>query len=249
MAYQRPPEPGKYYVQSVAAPKNVIEVYDRNPERAMCSPQAENPAHHQQWYIQRSGRGYKIKNVKHGVYLALHTPQHPFASVIGASSRHGPADWSFLRTHDGFSIQYGEEDLSIDLHRGLDVWGNPMHLWATAPQAPAQRWKLQQIDDDVGGEVAETVEDRIAVLNTQLQLKDIEIATRDANIAAKDQLLARKEQELQDALQRRCEVPPRVIQAQLAELRIRMEGLERLITSNDNTTGTSSHPEAPNNMA
>ncbi|KAL5636779.1 hypothetical protein ACGC1H_000675 [Rhizoctonia solani] len=247
MAYQWPPEPGKYYIKSVTAPKNVIEVYDRNPERAICSPQAENPAPNQQWYIQRSGRGYKIKNVKHGVYLALHSPQHPFASVIGTSSRHGSVDWSLMRTHDGFTIQYGDEDLSIDLHLGLDAWGNPMHLWGMAPQDPGKRWKFQRIDDDVGGEVAETVEDRIAVLNSQLQLKDVEIATRDANIAAKDQLLARKEQALEDALRSRCEVPPRVIQAQLAELRVKIEGLERLMTSDDNTTN--SHPEAPNIMA
>ncbi|KDN51131.1 hypothetical protein RSAG8_00760, partial [Rhizoctonia solani AG-8 WAC10335] len=130
MAYQRPPEPRKYYIKSVAAPKNVIEVYDANPERAMCSPQADKPAANQQWYIQRSGRGYKIKNVKHGVYLALHSPQHPFASVIGTSLSHGPVDWSFMRTHDGFSIQYEEEDLSIDLHRGLAGWGNPVSTWA-----------------------------------------------------------------------------------------------------------------------
>ncbi|CUA70056.1 hypothetical protein RSOLAG22IIIB_00401 [Rhizoctonia solani] len=240
MAYPKPPDPGTYYIRSVAVPKNLIEVYDRNPERAFCAPQAEKPKPSQQWYIQRSGKGYKIKNVKHGVYLALHSPQHPFASVIGTSSIHGPVDWSLMRTHDGFSILYGEEDLSIDLHCGLANWANPLHLWDTAPQDPSKRWKFERISDDVGGEIAETVEDRIAVLNDQLRKKDIEIATRDAKLAAKDQLLVRKEQELQDALQRCCEIPPRVVQAQLDEICGQIEGLKRLMLGGG-------HSEVPNN--
>ncbi|CAE7078650.1 unnamed protein product [Rhizoctonia solani] len=233
MTYQSPPKPGTYYITSVAAPKNVIEVYSRNPERAICSPKAEKPAPYQQWYIQRSGRGYKIKNVMHGVYLALHSPQHPFASVIGTSSSHGSVDWSFMRTHDGFSIQYGEEDLTINLHRGLDVWGNPLHLWGIGPQDPSNRWKLEHISDDVGGEVAETVEDRIAVLSDQLRKKDIELAAWETKMSEKDQLLARKERELQDALQNRCEVSPRAIGAHLSELRTKIQGLENLVMSDN----------------
>ncbi|ELU35922.1 hypothetical protein AG1IA_10047 [Rhizoctonia solani AG-1 IA] len=42
MAYENPPQPGKYYIKSVAAPKNVIEVPPYNEERAVCSPQAAN---------------------------------------------------------------------------------------------------------------------------------------------------------------------------------------------------------------
>ncbi|CAE6472217.1 unnamed protein product [Rhizoctonia solani] len=241
MAYKHPPEPGTYYIKSVAASKNVIEIHDLNTERAVCSPKVEKPALNQQWYIQRSGRGYKIKNVKYGIYLVPHSAQPTYATVIGTSPNHAPMDWTFLRTHDGFSIQYGEGDYTIDLHCGLDTWGNPMHLWNIAPQDPAKQWKLERISDNVGGEVAETVEDRIAVLNDRLRKKEIEIATKDAEIAAKDRLLARQAQELWDALQSRCEVPPRVVTAQLAELRTKIEGLERLMSSSHDP------PDAPNN--
>ncbi|KAJ1308805.1 hypothetical protein OPQ81_004493 [Rhizoctonia solani] len=207
-----------------SAPKNVIEVLDFNQKRA------------------RSGRGYKIKNVKHGIYLVPHSSQPKHATAIGASPNRGLADWTFIRTHDGFSIQYGEEDMSIDLHHGLDKHGNPMHLWSVSPQDSAKRWKLERISDDVGCEVAETVEDRATNLRHQLQKKDIELATKDMEIAAKDRLLVQKEQELQDALRSRREVSPKVIQAQLAELRGKIAGLESLMKS-------PSGSEPPNNAA
>ncbi|CUA70053.1 hypothetical protein RSOLAG22IIIB_00398 [Rhizoctonia solani] len=242
MAYENPPNPGTYYIRSVAAPKNVIEVMDMNTERAVCSPKVPKPVLNQQWYIQRSGRGYKIKNVKHDVYLTPHSTRPNYGTVIGTSRVHGPVDWTFVRTHDGFSIQYGEELKLIDLHYGLDVNGNSMHLWSLSPQDAAKRWKFEWISDDVGGEVAENVEDRIATLCDQLQRKEIEIATKNAELAARDQLLARQEQELRNALQNRYEVSPRAIRAQLATLRANIEGLERLMTSL-NTMGYEKTPE------
>jgi curli biogenesis system outer membrane secretion channel CsgG len=48
MAYETPPEPGTYYIKSVAAPKNVVEAYDFNPERIGCSPQTEKAVSNQQ---------------------------------------------------------------------------------------------------------------------------------------------------------------------------------------------------------
>ncbi|CAE6443293.1 unnamed protein product [Rhizoctonia solani] len=235
MAYEKPPQPGTYYIKSVAAPKNVIEVPGYNEERAAYLEI--------EWYVQRSGRGYKIKNVKHGVYLSSYSTQPKNATPVGTSANHGPVDWYILRTHDGFVIQYGEKEMAIDLHYGLDKSGNPMHLWTTSPQLTHHRWKFERIGDDVGGEVAETIEDRITVLSEQLHKKDIEIATRDAEITATERLLARKEQELQNALQSRREVPPKVIQGQLAEMRNKIEDLKYLVES------CGERSEMPNNTS
>lgn len=241
MSYERPPDPGTYYIKSVVAPKNVIEVPAYNEERAVCSPQATQPAPNQHWYVQRSGRGYKIKNVKHGVYLSSYSTQPKNATPVGTSPSHGPVDWYFLRTHEGFAIQYGEQEVAIDLHYGLDKGGNPMHLWITSPQHPHQRWKFERISDDVGGEVAETTEDRITVLTYQLHKKAAEIAAKNAEIEARERLLARKEQELQDALQSHREVPPQIIQDQLADMRNKIEDLKYLVES------CGIHSELPNN--
>ncbi|CAE6509452.1 unnamed protein product [Rhizoctonia solani] len=229
MAYEKPPQPGTYYIKSVAAPKNVIEVPSYNEERAVCSAQADKPAPHQQWYIQRSGRGYKFKNVKHGVYLASYSTQPKNATPIGTSMTHGPVDWYILRTHEGFVIQYGEKEMAVDLHYGLDKSGNPMHLWCTMPQLAHQRWKFERVSDDVGGGVAETIEDRITALSEQLHKKDVDIAVRDAEITVLGRLLAQKEQELQDATQGSRKVPPEVVQVQLAEMRNKVEDLRYLV--------------------
>ncbi|KAH7343642.1 hypothetical protein B0J17DRAFT_185045 [Rhizoctonia solani] len=97
-----------------------------------------------------------------------------------------------------------------------------MHLWSIAPQHPCHRWKFEKISDDVGGEEGETIEDRVAALSDQLQKMVVETAT-------KDRLLAQKEQELQEALKVRREVPVKVIETQLAELRQKIETLECLV--------------------
>ena len=48
MSYEAPPELGTYYIKSVVAPKNVIEVPSNNPEKVVCSPQTEKPTPNQQ---------------------------------------------------------------------------------------------------------------------------------------------------------------------------------------------------------
>ncbi|CAE6487906.1 unnamed protein product [Rhizoctonia solani] len=237
MAYERPPEPGTYYIKSVAAPENVIEVPSFNDERAVCSPQAVEPSSNQHWYVQRSGRGYKIKNVKHGVYLSSYSTKPKNATLIGTSPRHGPVDWYILRTHDGFVIQYGETEMAIDLYHALAEPHNVLYLWDTSPQAAHHRWKFERINDDVGGEVAETVDDRITVLTDQLRKKDVEIAKRDA------ELLAQKEQELRDTLQSRRGVPPKIIRDRLAEIRNKIEDLTYLVEA------CGDHLEAPNDTS
>ncbi|CAE7078691.1 unnamed protein product [Rhizoctonia solani] len=143
-----------------------------------------------------------------------------------------------MRTHDGFTIQYGEENVEIDLHYGLDKSSNTLQLWYTAPSNPNRRWKFERIrsSEEVGGEVAENVEDQIAALSDQLQKAGVEIA-------AKDRLLVQKERELQEALKARRELPVKVIESQLAELRQKIEGLEYLVKS------YSDHSERPDNTS
>ncbi|CAE7078610.1 unnamed protein product [Rhizoctonia solani] len=146
--------------------------------------------------------------------------------MIGVEPNQGLKPWSIMRTHDGFTIQYGEEKVEIDLHYGLDRWSNMLHLLDTAPNIPNRRWKFEKIrsSDEVGGEVVENLEDQVAALSEQLR-------KAGAEIAAKDRLLVQKERELQEALKARRELPVKVIESQLAELRQKIEGLEYLVKS------------------
>ncbi|KAB5594644.1 hypothetical protein CTheo_1966 [Ceratobasidium theobromae] len=244
-SYAIPPNPGTYYIVSVAAPKNVIEVPSCNEERVVCSSRNNEP--NQQWYLQRSGRGYKIKNMKYGVYLA--TGGSKYGSPIGTSPV--PTSWTLMRTHEGYSIQYGDEDKVVDLHYGLDFEGNVMHIRPVGGSPAHRRWKFEHIrfvgfsglihyysilkanSDDVGGEEAETIEDQVEHLHQQLRAKNIQIALKDAELASKDRQLAQQKRELQAALRSRSEGQSQLLQAKIAELHQRVGELEQLVLAMD----------------
>ncbi|CAE6343461.1 unnamed protein product [Rhizoctonia solani] len=119
-----------------------------------------------------------------------------------------PTMWNLMRTHDGFAIQYGEEDGVVDLYCGhkepASAVGASFDRWIAAMIIATQlyiskldtcnhasrRWNFARKSDDVGGEIAETVEDQVNHLRNQ-------VALRDAELAAKDHQLAQKERELQ----------------------------------------------------
>ncbi|CAE6385201.1 unnamed protein product [Rhizoctonia solani] len=178
--YANPPKPGTYVIASRAVTGNCIEVHPRNESRAVCSPVASDSQKRQLWHIQRFGKGYKIKNVMHNVYLsALNSKE---GTVVETSTQ--PTMWNLMRTHDGFAIQYGEEDGVIDLHFGRPEFGSVLYM--ISPDSckwSARRWNFVHNSDDVGGEVAETVEDQIDRLNNRMALKDAELVAKDQQIA------------------------------------------------------------------
>lgn len=216
-SYSDPPKPGTYRIVSVAAQKNVIEVSPCNQERAICTPWINEP--HQQWVLQSSGRGYKIKNVKYDVYLAV--PSSTLNTVVGTSPK--PTTWHLMRTHEGFCIQYGDENRVVDLHHGLDCYGNVLQLWGWSGNS-SRRWSFERISDEVGNEVADSVEDQVTSLREQLQTQ---ATTHHLEKVALEQQLAAKEQDLQAALQSQLEGQPQALRL-MVELRHKMEELERL---------------------
>ncbi|CAE7078671.1 unnamed protein product [Rhizoctonia solani] len=176
--YANLPKPGTYLIASRAVTANCIEVHPRNEGRAMCSPIEKDSPKRQLWYIQRFGKGYKIKNAMHNVYLsALNSKE---GTVVETSPQ--PTMWNLMRTHDGFAIQYGGEDNVVDLHYGRPEWGSALYMIALDKWS-ARRWNFVHKSDDVGGEIVETVEDQIDRLNNRIALKDAELAAKDRQIA------------------------------------------------------------------
>ncbi|CUA70054.1 hypothetical protein RSOLAG22IIIB_00399 [Rhizoctonia solani] len=195
--YANPPKPGTYLIASRAITGNCIEVHPRNESRAVCSPITNDSPKRQLWYIQSFGKGYKIKNAMHNVYLSA--PNSRDGTVIETSTQ--PTMWNLMRTHDGFAIQYGEEDGVIDLHFGRPEWGSVLYMVSLdSCHWSARRWSFVHKSDSVGGEIAETVEDQIDRLNSQIALKD-------AALAAKDQQIAELQRELQVLRRDRPEDP------------------------------------------
>ncbi|KAG9122320.1 hypothetical protein FRC07_001364 [Ceratobasidium sp. 392] len=150
------------------------------------------------WFIQQSGRGYKIKNCKYGVYLSA--PNGQMGTVVGASET--PMVWTMLRTHAGFLIQYGEEDSVIDMRFGTTNQEDVMVLWKSDGCPDARRWSFEHMSNDTGGEKVDPIEDEseigrlkreLAKQRAQLVLKDHEIAEKDQQLAEQASLLSRRE--------------------------------------------------------
>jgi N-methylhydantoinase A/oxoprolinase/acetone carboxylase beta subunit len=142
-----------------------------------------------------------------------------------------------------------------------------MSLWQSSGCPDPHRWKFEHIrlsssllvfnltvsltfvySDDVGEEVAETVEDQVDRLRNELQAKDIQIAVKNAELIVKDrqllqkaqellqkeqevlqkeQALRQKEQELQSVMQSQSEAP-QSFKIILAELHQKIQKLEQL---------------------
>ncbi|CAE6496447.1 unnamed protein product [Rhizoctonia solani] len=133
----------------------------------------------QLWHIQHFGKGYKIKNAMHSVYLSA--PNSKVGSVVETSTR--PTMWNIMRTHDGFAIQYGEENGVIDLHYGRPEWASVLYMVPLdSCKWSGRRWCFVRKSDDVGGEIPETVEDQVGHLRNQIALNHAELAVRDRQI-------------------------------------------------------------------
>ncbi|EUC62335.1 hypothetical protein RSOL_417180 [Rhizoctonia solani AG-3 Rhs1AP] len=184
--YAKPPSPGTYTIASRAVPSNCLEIHPRNETRAVCSP--GDGSNRQLWHIQRFGKGYKIKNAMHNVYLSASSSREN--TVVETSTR--PTMWNLVRTHDGYAIQYGEEDGIIDLHGGHNTCASVLYLASLdGIKLAPRRWSFVHKSDDTGGEIPETIEDQVDYLRNQ-------IAINHAELAAKDRLLAEKQRELQE---------------------------------------------------
>ncbi|KDN51126.1 hypothetical protein RSAG8_00755, partial [Rhizoctonia solani AG-8 WAC10335] len=184
--YANPPKPGTYLIASRAAPGNCIEVHPRNEGRAVCS--ASDGSNRQLWHIQRFGKGYKIKNAMHNMYLSALNGRE--GTVVETSTR--PTMWNLVRTHGGFAIQYGEEDGVVDLHYCRPEWASVLCVVSLdSCEWSGRRWNFVHKSDDVGGEIAETVDDQVDRLNNQ-------IAVKDAELAAMGRQLAEQRRELQE---------------------------------------------------
>ncbi|KAG9119190.1 hypothetical protein FRC07_005934 [Ceratobasidium sp. 392] len=204
--YERPPamddppayaplsSPGTYRISSVVDRNSVLEVLDYNDERVAIAPWVNRPNQH--WIVQHSGRGFKIKNRQYSRYLSV--PNNKHATIVGASET--PTVWTLLKTHAGLAIQCGETDYVIDLHTGLSHDGNVVLLWPSEQLSDNRRWMFERISEDVGGEVADTIEDEIDCLKREIKAKNAQIALQADELAKKDRQLAEQSQTLAAAL-------------------------------------------------
>ncbi|KAG8720089.1 hypothetical protein FRC08_001190 [Ceratobasidium sp. 394] len=228
-AYDLPPKPGTYRITNVLT-STVIEVPDYNQDRA--TSRTWHHTSNQHWVIQYSGRGYKIKNCRHGVYLFASSSKE--GSVVGAAAT--PTVWTLLRTQAGFVIQYEEEDRAVNLHFASGGDNNVLLLWKSGDCPPHRRWKFEQISDDTGGEVAETIENEVDRLkrelgerNAQLEEKDAQLALQTEELAKKDRQLAEKDRTLAAQAAALCHIgSPECTASKMVEIYGKLDELRRI---------------------
>ncbi|CAE6467566.1 unnamed protein product [Rhizoctonia solani] len=137
-------EPGTYRIVSKLT-GTVLQVSEHDCAKIVSWELVEKKES-QQWYLQRSGGGYRFRNRKHNdLYLSVaSTETHAFVTA----SRY-PATWVLLKVGDHYGIQLADHDQLIDLHFGRSTNGNEIHIWPADGKAN-KTWALDRINDDTG---------------------------------------------------------------------------------------------------
>ncbi|KAG9074432.1 hypothetical protein FRC06_010702 [Ceratobasidium sp. 370] len=155
----------------------------------------------QQWYVQRSGEGYRFKNCETGQYLCLvetRDSKEPRTKVFCGVY---PTTWDLRQESKDFNmyiIKQADANRIIDLNKwgseenGTELFADPQPHWV-----PQQRWRFEFLSDDTGEEGQR--------LSKEIQLKDKQISEKDEELARIKKELAEKSAQLnqtQDALRR-----------------------------------------------
>lgn len=104
---------------------------------------------HQQWYFQRSNRGYALKNVKCGGFVGINDTRS--GSRLEKVCDHNAIVWNLERQYDDvYTISIPGTLLCITLPEGQDKPGT--HLLVTERNlTKGQLWRFQKLSEDSGG--------------------------------------------------------------------------------------------------
>ncbi|KAG9081688.1 hypothetical protein FRC06_005450, partial [Ceratobasidium sp. 370] len=200
-----------------------------------------------QWFVQRSGEGWRFRNCKSGQFLTVSNTDD-FSEVY--CGKH-PISWELVqgpRDHDVYLIKFAGCNRMFDLDKnGAAHNGNRVTLCQQVGSVPHQRWKFERLNDDTGEEdqrisreIAErdqrlaAMDQQLATQGQQLADKTRQIVDKNAQLTHKDHQLARMAEQLAIQGQEIAQVNSslRSTQAQMAEvterLRSKEEELDRL---------------------
>ncbi|KAG9090518.1 hypothetical protein FS749_000495 [Ceratobasidium sp. UAMH 11750] len=185
-----PIEPGTYRIGSEAS-GTAMTSPDWNEWDVVCWH--KHDGRNQQWFVQRSGEGFRIKNCVNGHYLAVSRVSNNAPVYCGRY----PTTWVLNQTNEGtHTIKCGDDDRVID----LDGWGkghdgNHMHLHWQGSWMAHRRWWFERLSDDTGEEEPK-LRQEIDTKKKQLGDCDAQLAKKDRCIAQLTEQLVEKDQEL-----------------------------------------------------
>ncbi|QRV96749.1 ricin-type beta-trefoil lectin domain protein [Ceratobasidium sp. AG-Ba] len=172
-------KPGTYRITSVWA-NTCIGVRDECTWDAVCFHRRDRKD--QQWYVQRSGGGYRIQSCLNGTYLAVSNIRDPSdrdeRTLWMFCSRY-PTTWEIYQEvgrQDEYIIEQADSGRVVDLWHWLEDDGSRLCTFPKGDDGANQRWKFERLSDDTG-EREIKIRDQIISLNkTQIVIKDLELA-------------------------------------------------------------------------
>ncbi|QRV97949.1 DNA double-strand break repair Rad50 ATPase [Ceratobasidium sp. AG-Ba] len=187
-----PIEPGTYRIGNECG-GTAITVPDWNEWDVVCWH--KHDGRNQQWFVQRSGEGFRIKNCANGHFLAVSRVSDGTPVYCGRY----PTTWVLNLTNAGtYTIKCGDDDRLID----LDGWGkkhdgNHMHLQWNGGEKNYRRWWFERLSTD-SGEAEPQLRRDIGMKDEELAGCRAQIAYQEHKIAELTQQLAAQSQELAD---------------------------------------------------
>ncbi|CAE6492350.1 unnamed protein product [Rhizoctonia solani] len=151
---QYPPDetlqPGTYRISN-AVTGTAVQVSDDDSTKIVTWQQHDRE--NQQWFLQRSGHGYRLRNRRHNAYLAVsNTDNH----ALVYASRY-PTTWLFLKFNGNYIVQLADMNRVLDLHWGSGHNGNEIHIWnLDGGNMPHRIWRVERIGDDFGEETTDS---------------------------------------------------------------------------------------------
>ncbi|KAF8608037.1 hypothetical protein BDV93DRAFT_602941 [Ceratobasidium sp. AG-I] len=180
--------PGTYRITNVAS-STVLTVPDNNEWDVVCWHR--HNGRNQQWYLQRSGDGYRFKNCRYGHYLIITDTKTNSLLRMGKY----PTTWSvFINGNDYnvYIIKDGEIDRVADLDNGAKHDGNHLHTWDQGGWNPTKRWSFERLSDETGDEEWQ-LRQEVAQKNEQLASKDRQLTSKAEEIVSRDRRIAERD--------------------------------------------------------
>ncbi|CAE6429270.1 hypothetical protein ACGC1H_000931 [Rhizoctonia solani] len=135
-------KPGIYRIFNVHT-GSAIQVSDHDPTKIVAWEQ--HSRENQQWFLQRSGHGYQLRNKLRDAYLAVSSTDN---HGLVYASRY-PTTWVFLKFGGNYVIQLADRNRVLDLHHCSGHNGNEIHTWELGGiNIPHKVWALDRLGGD-----------------------------------------------------------------------------------------------------
>ncbi|QRV97894.1 ricin-type beta-trefoil lectin domain protein [Ceratobasidium sp. AG-Ba] len=186
-------KPGTYRITNVGGGTSIY-ARDNNWDTG-CWAKSDNK--NQQWYLQSSGAGYRIKNCRNGLYLLV-TETKDCARIF--CGRY-PTTWELsqgTRDHNQYMIKLANnKGFAMDLRNwGASHDGNEVDLCPVRDWLDCQKWRFERLSDDTGEEDQKLRND-ITAKNKQLEDLKSQLTKKDAQVTQLTQRLSSQSQELE----------------------------------------------------